>query len=35
MQCPDCGYENRTGTLVCDECAADLYDMLMEQVALR
>ncbi len=35
MQCPDCNHENRTGTLVCDSCSADLYDMLVEQVETK
>jgi pSer/pThr/pTyr-binding forkhead associated (FHA) protein len=35
MICPDCGYTNPVGALLCANCAADLYDSLLEQVATR
>lgn len=33
--CPDCRYHNRAGVLLCEQCHADLYDALMEQVSTR
>lgn len=35
MICPDCGYTNPVGALLCAECGADLYDSLLERVATR
>ncbi|MGB1287223.1 MAG: FHA domain-containing protein [Aggregatilineales bacterium] len=35
MICPDCGHENRIGELVCENCGADLYDSLIEQVTTK
>ncbi len=35
MICPDCGYTNPVGALLCANCAADLYDSLLEKVATR
>lgn len=35
MECPDCGQQNPAGALVCTNCRADLYDMLVEQVATK
>ena len=28
MKCPVCGFDNLTGTEVCDNCGADLADVL-------
>jgi hypothetical protein len=35
MICPDCGYTNPVGALLCAKCGADLYDSLLEQVTTR
>lgn len=35
MKCPDCGHENRPGVLLCEQCNADLYDVLLEQVSTK
>ena len=32
MQCPDCGHENLQGIILCENCGADLYDVLLEKV---
>ena len=35
MICPECGFTNPVGALLCANCGADLYDSLLEQVATR
>jgi len=35
MRCPDCNYDNRPGVLLCENCNADLYDILLEQVSTK
>lgn len=35
MNCPDCGHDNRIGILICEECGADLYELLLERVPTR
>jgi pSer/pThr/pTyr-binding forkhead associated (FHA) protein len=35
MICPDCGYTNPVGALLCANCGEDLYDSLLELVATR
>lgn len=33
--CPVCGFENRAGVLLCENCGSDLYDSLIEQVGTK
>lgn len=33
--CPICGHDNRIGALICENCGADLYDSLLEQVSTK
>jgi hypothetical protein len=35
MICPDCGFNNRVGALVCERCGADLYETLLEKVSTK
>lgn len=35
MICPDCGFSNRVGVQICENCEADLYDSLLEMVATK
>lgn len=35
MKCSDCGYENRAGVLVCENCGSDIYDILVGEVATK
>jgi pSer/pThr/pTyr-binding forkhead associated (FHA) protein len=35
MICPDCGFTNPVGALLCANCGADLYDSLLERVVTR
>lgn len=33
--CPVCGFDNRAGVLLCENCGSDLYDSLIEQVGTK
>jgi pSer/pThr/pTyr-binding forkhead associated (FHA) protein len=35
MICDECGHNNREGSLLCDNCHQDIYDILIEQVATK
>lgn len=35
MKCDDCGFENKAGALICTNCGADLYDILLDRVTTR
>lgn len=35
MKCSDCGYENRAGVLVCENCGSDIYDLLVGEAATK
>ena len=35
MICVECGYRNRDGVLLCENCNHDIYDILIEQVATK
>lgn len=34
-ECPVCGFDNRSGILLCENCGSDLYDSLIEQVSTK
>jgi hypothetical protein len=35
MICSECGYNNRAGVLVCDNCGSDIYDTLLGSISTR
>ncbi|MGB7338824.1 MAG: FHA domain-containing protein [Phototrophicaceae bacterium] len=35
MKCKDCGYENRAGILICDNCGSDIYDILVGEAQTK
>jgi hypothetical protein len=35
MICPECGHNNREGTLLCENCLHDIYDILIEQLETK
>lgn len=35
MKCKDCGYDNRAGVLICDNCGSDIYDILVGEAQTK
>ena len=35
MICSECGYKNRPGVLLCDNCGSDIYDTLLGSISTR
>lgn len=35
MICPECGYTNRAGILICENCGSDIYDTLLGSMSTR
>lgn len=35
MECKECGYENRQGVLLCENCGTDIYDILVGEVTTK
>src|SRR3972149_8738682 len=31
--CPECSYSNRTGAILCEQCGADIYALVIERTA--
>lgn len=35
MKCSECGHENPAGVLACENCGADIYDLLLGEAATK